>query len=224
MEKEYKGITFIRNEKAKDKYSYTAYSKPIKVCSELFDKDSDLVWEEAMKAKEFYMQIVKEQHDKGIKCKGTLIKKESLELAENFIKEKYGNEVYLDVLYIDKGTSKKETPKVVKTVKGDKKTTLEVKPKEVEEKEIKDSTRKISKDFENKTSSINLQDEFDSDVEDALLDLTPVEDMKVDNDNLEDIFNNIEEDKEEVKTKEEDKEDFSVFDLDIDLSDIFSVE
>ena len=222
MEKIYKNIKFIRNEKAKDKYSYTAYSKPIKVCAELFDKNSDLVWEEAMKAKEFYMQIVKEQHDKGIKCKGTLIKKESLELAENFIKEKYGNEVYLDVLYIDKGTSKKETPKVVKTVKGDKKTTLEVKPKEVEEKEIKDSTRKISKDFENKTSSINLQDEFDSDVEDALLDLTPVEDMKVESNNLEDIFNNIEEDKEEVKTKDE--EDFSVFDLDIDLSDIFSVE
>lgn len=222
MEKIYKGITFIRNERAKDKYSFTAYSKPIKVCAELFDKDSELVWIEALKAKEFYMQIVKEQHDKGIKCKGTLIKKESLELAESFMKEKYGNEVYLDVLYIDKGTSKKETPKVVKTVKGDKKTTLEVKPKEAEEKEIKDSTREISKDFENKTSSINLQDEFDSDVEDALLDLTPVEDMKVESDNLEDIFNNIEDDKEEVKTKE--GEDFSVFDLDIDLSDIFSVE
>ena len=214
MEKEYKNIKFIRNEKAKDKYSYTAYSKPIKVCSELFDKDSELVWIEALKAKEFYMQIVKEQHDKGIKCKGTLIKKESLALAESFMKEKYGNEVYLDVLYIDKGISKKETPKVVKTVKGDKKTTLEVKPKEVEEKEIKDNTKKISKDFENKTASINLQDEFDSDVEDALLDLTPVEDMKVENDNLEDIFNNI----------EDDKEDFSVFDLDLDLSDIFSVE
>lgn len=222
MEKIYKNIKFIRNEKAKDKYSYTAYSKPIKVCAELFDKDSDLVWEEAMKAKEFYMQIVKEQHDKGIKCKGTLIKKESLELAENFIKEKYGNEVYLDVLYIDKGTSKRETPKVVKTVKGDKKTTLEVKPKEVEEKEIKDSTKKISKDFENKTSSINLQDEFDNDVEDALLDLTPVEDMKVENDNLEDIFNNIEDDKEEVETKE--GEDFSIFDLDISLEDIFGID
>ena len=161
MEKLYKGITFIRNERAKDKYSFTAYSKPIKVCAELYDKDSDLVWEEAMKAKEFYMQIVKEQHDKGIKCKGTLIKKESLELAENFMKEKYGSEVYLDVLYIAKETSKKEVPKVVKTVKGDKKTTLEVKPKEVEEKEIKDNTKKISKDFENKASSINLQDEFD---------------------------------------------------------------
>ena len=105
MEKEYKGITFIRNEKAKDKYSYTAYSKPIKVCAELFDKNSDLVWEEAMKAKEFYMQIVKEQHDKGIKCKGTLIKKESLALAESFMKEKYGTEVYLDVLYINKDLS-----------------------------------------------------------------------------------------------------------------------
>ena len=224
MEKIYKGVTFIRNEKAKDKYSYTAYSKPIKVCAELFDKDSELVWIEALKAKEFYMQIVKEQHDKGIKCKGTLIKKESLELAENFIKEKYGNEVYLDVLYIDKGTSKKETPKVVKTVKGDKKTTLEVKPKEAEEKEIKDSTKKISKDFENKTASINLQDEFDNDIEEALLNLTPVEDMKVENDNLEDIFNNIEDDKEEVKTKDEDKEDFSVFDLDISLEDIFGLD
>ena len=48
--------------------------------------------------------------------------------------------------------------------------------------------------------------------------------MRVESDNLEDIFNNIEDDKEEVETKEEDKEDFSVFDLDIDLSDIFSVE
>ena len=28
MEKIYKGITFIRNERAKDKYSFTAYSKP----------------------------------------------------------------------------------------------------------------------------------------------------------------------------------------------------
>ena len=223
MEKIYKGITFIRNERAKDKYSFTAYSKPIKVCAELYDKDSDLVWEEAMKAKEFYMQIVKEQHDKGIKCKGTLIKKESLELAENFMKEKYGSEVYLDVLYIAKETSKKEVPKVVKTVKGDKKTTLEVKPKEVEEKEIKDNTKKISKDFENKASSINLQDEFDmmEGIDDEVLDITPVKDMKVENESLDSVFDEIEEDKEEVDVKEEN--DFSVFDLDIDLEDLFSI-
>lgn len=223
MEKIYKGITFIRNERAKDKYSFTAYSKPIKVCAELYDKDSDLVWEEAMKAKEFYMQIVKEQHDKGIKCKGTLIKKESLELAENFMKEKYGSEVYLDVLYIAKETSKKEVPKVVKTVKGDKKTTLEVKPKEVEEKEIKDNTKKISKDFENKASSINLQDEFDmmEGIDDEVLDITPVKDMKVENEDLDSVFDEIEEDKEEVDVKEEN--DFSVFDLDIDLEDLFSI-
>ena len=223
MEKIYKGITFIRNERAKDKYSFTAYSKPIKVCAELYDKDSDLVWEEAMKAKEFYMQIVKEQHDKGIKCKGTLIKKESLELAENFMKEKYGSEVYLDVLYIAKETSKKEVPKVVKTVKGDKKTTLEVKPKEVEEKEIKDNTKKISKDFENKALSINLQDEFDmmEGIDDEVLDITPVKDMKVENEDLDSVFDEIEEDKEEVDVKEEN--DFSVFDLDIDLEDLFSI-
>ena len=223
MEKIYKGITFIRNERAKDKYSFTAYSKPIKVCAELFDKDSELVWIEALKAKEFYMQIVKEQHDKGIKCKGTLIKKESLELAENFMKEKYGSEVYLDVLYIAKETSKKEVPKVVKTVKGDKKTTLEVKPKEVEEKEIKDNTKKISKDFENKASSINLQDEFDmmEGIDDEVLDITPVKDMKVENEDLDSVFDEIEEDKEEVDVKEEN--DFSVFDLDIDLEDLFSI-
>ena len=224
MEKIYKDTTFVRIEKCKSKYAFTAYTKPIKVIAELFDKNSDLVWEEALKSKEFYMNIVNDQKSRGVKCVGAKIKVEALKLAEEFMKEKYGEEVYLDVLYIDKGTSKKETPKVVKTVKGDKKTTLEVKPKEVEEKEIKDNTKKISKDFENKTTSINLQDEFDNDVEDALLELTPVEDMIVDNDNLEDIFNNIEDDKEEVETKEEDKEDFSVFDLDIDLSDIFSVE
>lgn len=221
MENKYKDTTFIRVEKTKDKYSYTAYSKPIRVCSELYDKNSELVWEEALKAKEFYMQIVKEQHDKGIKCKGVQIKKESLQLAEDFMKEKYGTEVYLDVLYINKD-SKKETPKVIKTVQGDKNTTLEVKPKEVEEKELKENVKEISKDFENKTSSIDLASEFDNDVEDALLDITPVEDMKVENENIDSIFNNIEDDKEKADVSKE--KDFSVFDLDIDLEDIFSID
>ena len=58
-------------------------------------------------------------------------------------------------------------------------------------------------------------------IDDEVLDITPVKDMKVENEDLDSVFDEIEEDKEEVDVKEEN--DFSVFDLDIDLEDLFSI-
>ena len=58
-------------------------------------------------------------------------------------------------------------------------------------------------------------------IDDEDLDITPVKDMKVENEGLDSVFDEIEEDKEEVDVKEEN--DFSVFDLDIDLEDLFSI-
>lgn len=220
MEKEVKGVNFIRVEKSRDKYGYTAYSKPIKVCAQLFDKDSDLVWEEALKAKESYMAIVKEQHEQGIKCKGFEIKVESLLRAESFMREKYGDDVYNDVLFMPK-TAKKEQAKVVRKVTGDKDSVVNVKSKEDSKKELKKTTKQVSEEFTNSTNT--LENEFDNDADVEMVDVQPVLETEVENEGLIDILDNIEVEVDKPEEKEEEGKDFSIFDLDVPLDDIFGI-
>ena len=145
MEKQYQGFKMIRTEKLATRYGFSATDKKIRVKAELYDTDSDLIFEEAILVRQLYCDEVAKCKSLGEKPKPQAIKTQCFLQAEQQMLAKYGNQ-YQQVI----------GGKVVKEYSPNKITEIKEDKKEVNQEVVQE----VNQEFEDNLDS--LMEEFTS--------------------------------------------------------------
>lgn len=204
MEKTYNGYKMISTEKLATKYGFSANDKKIKVREDLYQLDSNIIWEEAILVRQLYCDEVSACKSRGEKPKPSQIKSKAFEEAKQQMANKYG-ETYFSLFSDFKKVKevKPTKPSVVGTEK-----TIDTKVVEEVNNTFLENTEELLDEFDNTESVPRVKIKL-IDVE-GLGSISSTEDFKPRKDMI------------EVADDEVAVDNLEVFDIELDVDDLFN--